>query len=213
MSSDSHWQQVYTSKATDAVSWYRPHLDRSLAFIDALGLDAGAPILDVGAGASTLVDDLLGRGFRDLTVNDIADAALAHTRARLAARLAEQRLQYRVGDITTLELPQAHYALWHDRAVFHFLADAAQRDAYVAQAARAVRGGGHLLVATFAPDGPERCSGLPVQRYDADTLAAVFAPHFTRIDDAREQHPTPFGTLQSFQYVLLRRRTAPTARA
>jgi SAM-dependent methyltransferase len=213
MGSETHWQQVYTSKATDAVSWYRPHLDRSLAFVDALGLDHDAPIIDVGAGASTLVDDLLARGFRDLTVNDIAEAALAHTRARLSARPAEQRLQCRVGDITTLELPQAHYALWHDRAVFHFLTDAARRDAYVAQSARAVRGGGHLLVATFAPDGPERCSGLPVQRYDADALAAVFAPHFTRIDDAREQHPTPFGTTQSFQYVLLRRRTAPTARA
>ena len=213
MSNERHWQQVYTTKATDAVSWYRPHLDRSLAFIDALGLDRDAPIIDVGAGASTLVDDLLARGFRDLTLNDIADAALAHTRTRLASTAADARLAYRVGDITTLDLPQAHYALWHDRAVFHFLTDAAQCDAYVAQGARAIRNGGHLLVATFAADGPERCSGLPVQRYDADALAAVFAPHFERISDARDQHPTPFGTTQSFQYVLLQRRTAPTARA
>ena len=202
----THWQQVYTTKAIDAVSWYRPHLDRSLAFIDALGLDHDAPILDVGAGASTLVDDLIARGHRDLTLNDLADAALAHTRARLATLPASVRLQYRVGDITILDLPQAHHALWHDRAVFHFLTEAAQRNAYVAQAAHAIRHGGHLLIATFAPDGPERCSGLPVQRYDADALAAVFAEHFMRIDAARELHPTPFGTTQSFQYVVLRRR-------
>lgn len=206
MSNEQHWQQVYTTKAIDAVSWYRPHLDRSLAFIDALGLDHDAPIIDIGAGASTLVDDLLARGFRDLAVNDLAEAALAQVRARLAASTTETRVHCRVGDITTLDLPAAHYALWHDRAVFHFLTEAAQRDAYVAQAARAVRHGGHLLIATFAADGPERCSGLPVQRYDADTLAAVFAPHFERLNDAREQHPTPFGTTQSFQYVLLRRR-------
>jgi SAM-dependent methyltransferase len=205
MSSEQHWQQVYTTKATDAVSWYRPHLDRSLAFIDVLGLDHDAPIIDIGAGASTLVDDLLARGFCDVTVNDLAEAALAQVQARLAASPAGARVHCRVGDITTLDLPAAHYALWHDRAVFHFLTDTAQRDAYVAQAARALRRGGHLLIATFAADGPERCSGLPVQRYDANTLAAVLTPHFERLNDAREQHPTPFGTTQSFQYLLLRR--------
>ena len=194
MEQQSHWQQVYATKATDAVSWYRPHLDRSLAFIDALGLDRDAPILDAGAGASTLVDDLLARGFRELTLNDLADTALALARQRLASSPLALNVRYRVGDITTLDLPDAHFALWHDRAVFHFLTEPAQRAAYVTQAAR-----------TFAADGPERCSGLPVQRYDADTLAAEFAPHFTRIGDAREQHPTPFGTTQSFQYVLLQR--------
>ncbi|MBL0029813.1 MAG: class I SAM-dependent methyltransferase [Rhodanobacteraceae bacterium] len=205
MEQQSHWQQVYATKATDAVSWYRPHLDRSLAFIDALGLDRDAPILDVGAGASTLVDDLLARGFRELTLNDLADTALALARQRLASSPLALNVRYRVGDITTLDLPDAHVALWHDRAVFHFLTEPAQRAAYVAQAAHTLRPGGHLLIATFAADGPERCSGLPVQRYDADTLAAEFAPHFTRIGDAREQHPTPFGTTQSFQYVLLQR--------
>ena len=194
MEQQSHWQQVYATKATDAVSWYRPHLDRSLAFIDALGLDRDAPILDVGAGASTLVDDLLARGFRELTLNDLADTALALARQRLASSPLALNVRYRVGDITTLDLPDAHFALWHDRAVFHFLTEPAQRAAYVTQAARTLRPGGHLLIATFAADGPERCSGLPVQRYDADTLAAEFAPHFTRIGDAREQHPTPFGT-------------------
>ena len=205
MDQQSHWQQVYATKATDAVSWYRPHLDRSLAFIDALGLDRDAPILDVGAGASTLVDDLLARGFRELTLNDLADTALALARQRLASSPPALNVRYRVGNITTLDLPDAHVALWHDRAVFHFLTEPAQRAAYVAQAAHTLRPGGHLLIATFAADGPERCSGLPVQRYDADTLAAEFAPHFTRIGDAREQHPTPFGTTQSFQYVLLQR--------
>ncbi|HWT17222.1 MAG TPA: methyltransferase domain-containing protein [Patescibacteria group bacterium] len=204
MTTEAHWQQVYTTKATDAVSWFRPHLDRSLAFIDALGLDRDAAILDVGAGASTLVDDLLARGFRDITLNDIADAALAHARARLGPAQASN-VHTHVGDVTTLVLPAHRFALWHDRAVFHFLTEPSQRAAYVAQAAHAVRADGHLLIATFASDGPERCSGLAVQRYDADTLAAEFAPHFERVSDAREEHPTPFGTTQSFQYVLLRR--------
>jgi len=206
MADAAHWQQVYTSKASDAVSWYRPHLDRSLAFIDGLALAPDAPILDVGAGASTLVDDLLARGLRDVTVNDLADAALDHTRARIAALPppAQSAVRYLAGDITTLALPAAHYALWHDRAAFHFLTEPAQRRAYVAQAARSLRPGGHLLIATFALDGPERCSGLPVCRYDAAALAAEFAPHFRPIADAREQHPTPFGTTQSFLYVLLR---------
>ena len=206
MGDATHWQQVYTTKATDAVSWYRPHLDRSLEFIDGLALAPDAPILDVGAGASTLVDDLLARGFRAVTVNDLADAALDHSRARIAnlPSPAHGAARFLAGDITTLALPIAHYALWHDRAVFHFLTDPAQRRAYVEQATRALRPGGHLLIATFAPDGPERCSGLPVCRYDAGTLAAEFAPHFCAIADAREQHPTPFGTTQWFQYVLMR---------
>ena len=206
MGNATNWQQVYTSKASDAVSWYRPHLDRSLAFIDNLALAPDAPILDVGAGASTLVDDLLARGFRDVTVNDLADAALQCTRARIATLppQAQQAARFLPGDITALALPTAHYALWHDRAVFHFLTDPAQRRAYVAQATRALRPGGHLLIATFAPDGPERCSGLPVCRYDAGTLAAEFAPRFVPQAEAREQHPTPFGTTQWFQYLLLR---------
>lgn len=207
MSGESHWQQVYANKATDSVSWYRPHLDRSLAFIDGLALAPADPILDVGAGASTLVDDLLARGFRDVSVNDIAAAALAHTETRLASLPEDTtaRVHFRCGDITTLDLPSAHFALWHDRAVFHFLTESGPRAAYVAQATRAVRSGGHLLIATFAADGPERCSGLPVRRYDAAALAAEFNPEFSLIDQAQEQHPTPFGTTQSFQYVLLRR--------
>lgn len=206
MGDATHWQQVYTTKATDAVSWYRPHLDRSLEFIGRLALAPDAPILDVGAGASTLVDDLLARGFRAVTVNDLADAALDHSRARVAS--LPPQLQHGAcflpGDITTLVLPTAHFALWHDRAVFHFLTDPAQRRAYVAQAARSLRPRGHLLIATFALDGPERCSGLSVCRYDAAMLAAEFAAHFRPVADAREQHPTPFGTTQSFQYLLLR---------
>jgi SAM-dependent methyltransferase len=149
---------------------------------------------------------LLARGFRDVTVNDLADAALECTRARFANLPPPARgaLRFLPGDITTLALPAAHYALWHDRAAFHFLTDAAQRAAYVEQARRALREGGHLLIATFALDGPERCSGLPVCRYDAAALAAEFAPHFTPQSEAREQHPTPFGTTQWFQYLLLR---------
>ncbi len=203
MNDTSHWESVYRSRASDSVSWYRPHLDRSLAFIDALRLDADAPVIDVGAGASTLADDLLARGYRGLHLNDMADAALAHVRVRLSA---DAPVCYHVGDITSIALPSSHFALWHDRAVFHFLTDAAQRDAYVAQAARAVFASGFLLIATFAEDGPERCSGLPVQRYDAQALAAVFATHFETREAARDMHHTPAGGTQAFQYLLMQRR-------
>ena len=173
MADAAHWQQVYTSKASDAVSWYRPHLDRSLALIDGLALAPDAPILDVGAGASTLVDDLLARGLRDVTVNDLADAALDHTRARIAALPppAQSAVRYLAGDITTLALPAAHYALWHDRAAFHFLTEPAQRRAYVAQAARSLRPGGQG--AAYAVRVSDAFSGQGLGRRLMECLMAV----------------------------------------
>lgn len=207
MSNEQHWQQVYTTKAIDAVSWYRPHLDRSLAFIDALGLDHDAPIIDIGAGASTLVDDLLARGFRDLAVNDLAEAALAQVRARLAASTTETRVHCRVGDITTLDLPAAHYALWHDRAVFHFLTTQEDREAYVKQVLRALKPGGHVIMATFGSNGPTQCSGLPVMRYAPDELHAEFGEAFTMLTHEEQMHHTPFGTDQQFIYCMCRKKT------
>jgi SAM-dependent methyltransferase len=201
MDAQAHWQDVYARKAAHETSWYREHLDTSLSFIDALRLPSDAPIIDVGAGRSNLADDLLARGFRNVTVLDIADAALADTRARLGAA----PLRYVVADVLHAELPAAHYALWHDRAVFHFLVDRAQRAAYIAQAQRALRVGGHALIATFAPDGPKQCSNLEVCRYDADALAQAFAPSFALIEARREVHRTPWGAEQAFTYALLRR--------
>lgn len=200
----AHWQSVYTIKSEAQTSWYRPHLDHSLRLIDSLHLAAAAPVLDVGGGRATLVDDLLARGHTDVGVLDLAAAALDAARQRMGA--AGVQVRWLCADILEADLPAAHYALWHDRAAFHFLIDAAARDAYVARAAHAVRAGGHAIIATFAADGPERCSGLPVMRYAATALATCFAPHFECIADNREEHHTAAGATQPFTYVLLRRR-------
>lgn len=200
-----HWQSVCTAKSEAQTSWYRPHLDHSLRLIDGLQLAAAAPVLDVGGGRATLVDDLLARGHTDLSVLDLAAAALEAARQRLGAGGAQVR--WLCADILEAELPAAYYALWHDRAMFHFLIDAVARDAYLARAARAVRVGGHAIIATFAADGPERCSGLPVARYAASDLAACFTPYFECVADSREEHHTAARATQPFTYVLLRRRS------
>jgi SAM-dependent methyltransferase len=213
----AHWQDVYGNKAEDQTSWYRPHLDLSLEIIDGLGLAPLAPIIDVGGGRSTLVDDLIGAGYRHLTVLDLSEAALAQARSRLG-RIAEG-VRWIAGDVLEAELPDAHFALWHDRAVFHFFTDDAQQQRYIGRVRAALQPGGHVLVATFAADGPERCSGLPVCRYDGDSLAQRFGAGFERVDSRRELHRTPFDSVQPFTYLLLRRsndaagantRTTPT---
>lgn len=203
MSSEAHWQAVYGRKAPDEVSWYQPHLEKSLSFIRAAGLGTDARIVDVGGGASTLVDDLLDSGYRNLAVIDLADAALQAARNRLGERA--RWVDWVVGDVTTPLLPERSVDFWHDRAVFHFLTDGAARAAYLDQVVRCVKPGGSVLVATFALDGPERCSGLPVARYDADGIHAVFGDAFDKIGDAAETHETPWGSTQSFVYCFCRR--------
>ncbi len=203
-----HWQAVYQGKSERQTSWYRPHLDASLRWIDGLDLAPDTPVIDVGGGRSTLVDDLLDRGFSDVTVLDLSDAALAQSRERLGERASS--VHWQAGDIIEVELPEAKFGLWHDRAVFHFLVEDEAQQRYVERAARAIRFGGDMIVATFAADGPERCSGLPVARYDADALAARFAPHFERLDADRDVHRTPFDTEQPFTYLLLRRHDGAT---
>ena len=198
-----HWQSVYRDKAPAQTSWFREHLDASLRLLDGLHLPAATPVIDVGGGRATFVDDVLARGFFDVTVLDIAEPALRDARERLGPSAA--RVTWLVADIIEAQLALARFGLWHDRAVFHFLVDADARQRYVAQAARAVRPGGYAIVATFAADGPERCSGLPVRRYGAAQLAAEFHPAFERVGDAREEHNTPWGTTQPFTYVVLRR--------
>jgi len=199
----AHWQAVYCDKTPPQMSWHRAHLDESLRLIDALALPTDAPVLDVGAGRSTLVDDLLLRGFADIGVLDLSSAALQDARARLGTDAL--RVHWIAADVLGADLADAHYALWHDRAVFHFLVDAGLRARYVERCARAVRAGGHAVIATFAPDGPERCSGLPVARYAAAQLAAEFAPAFEPVAETRELHLTPWNSEQAFTYVVLRR--------
>ena len=200
----AHWQSVYLDKPPMQTSWYRPHLDESLRLIAMLGLPAAAPIIDVGGGRATLVDDLLGRGFTDLTVLDLAEAALAESRQRLGGR--SDAVHWLCGDATACALPDARYLLWHDRAVFHFLTDPVDRERYIANAGRAIGPAGYAIIATFAPDGPERCSGLSVQRYGAASLHQQFAREFDLLQSSREVHCTPSGNTQPFTYVVMRRR-------
>lgn len=199
-----HWQAIYSSKGETQTSWYRPRLDESLRLIDGLDLDRRLPVIDVGGGRATLVDDLLARGFLAVTVLDLSEAALAASRERLGA--TGKDVTWNAADILKLPLPEAHYGLWHDRAVFHFLTEAGDRRRYAELAARSIRPGGYLLVATFALDGPERCSGLPICRYDPASLADAFAADFDPVNDSRELHATPMGGQQAFTYLLLRRR-------
>ena len=204
MSTRTHWDTVYRTKAADQVSWYRAHLERSLAFIEAAAPDPAAAIIDVGGGESTLVDDLVRRGHRDVTVLDVAPSAIAAAKARLGA--AAEHVHWLVADITTVELPLQRYDLWHDRAVFHFLIHPEDRAAYVRQALRAVRRGGYVVVATFGPQGPEKCSGLPVQRYDPAALSRTVGDAFELVDQCAHRHATPWDGVQSFQFSVLRRR-------
>jgi len=198
MDQRAHWETIHREKAADAVSWYRPHLDVSLQLIEELASERTAAILDVGAGQSTLVDDLVHRGYEDITVLDIAASAIDACKTRLGKRAATVR--WVTGDVTRVELKPAAYDVWHDRAVFHFLTNAENRSAYVGQLMRALKPGGHVIVATFAKDGPAQCSGLHVVRYDTAALEKEFGAAFRLVKTMEENHPTPFGTVQPFFY-------------
>lgn len=204
MQSKEHWERVYATKPTDRVSWYQPHAEHSLQLIRGTGVPLAAPILDVGGGASTLVDDLLEAGYTGLSVLDLSAAALASARRRLGDARA-QRVQWIEADVTRAALPRHGIEVWHDRAVFHFLTSADERHAYVEAVLRAVRPGGHVIVATFAEDGPTQCSGLPVVRYSADALHAEFGAPFTLLRHEKEAHRTPMGTVQQFVYCYCRK--------
>ena len=202
MDTKTHWDRVYTTKAPDAVSWYRAHLETSLALIEQAVDARSASIIDVGGGESTLVDDLLLRGYKNVTVLDVSQSAIDLTKSRLGA--AAEQVRWLVADIAKIELEPGAYDLWHDRAVFHFLTDREQRTAYVRQVARSVKPGGHIIVSTFGPEGPTRCSGLEVMRYDAESLHREFGARFRLIESSKEVHHTPFGTTQQFLYCYCR---------
>ncbi len=196
MDAQAHWEKIYTEKAPNAVSWFRPHLETSVELIGRLVPGRQLSIIDVGGGESTLVDDLLVRGYENITVLDISQTAIDGNKKRLGK--VSELVHWLVADITKIELQPSAYDVWHDRAVFHFLTAAADRVAYVRQVARAVRRGGHVIVSTFGPEGPTKCSGLDVVRYDAESLHKEFGVAFRLLGSSKELHETPFGTVQQF---------------
>jgi SAM-dependent methyltransferase len=197
-----HWESIYGKKGPQEVSWYRPHLDRSLEFIEAAGLKKDAAILDVGGGTATFVDDLLDRGYTNVTVLDISGAAIEQAKARLGKRAALAK--WLVADITEADLPEHGYDFWHDRAVFHFVQEDAARAKYVAAVRRALRLNGHIVVATFGPSAPDHCSGLPVTRYTAEGIHDQFGDEFRKVGSSSEIHKTPWGAEQEFVYCYCR---------
>ncbi len=201
---ESHWQSVYEAKQPTSVSWYRPHLDVSLALLKAAGLNTQSRVIDVGAGASTLVDDMLALGVDNITVLDISSASLEVTRRRIGERASS--VNWLVADATKHSFLPNSFDIWHDRAVLHFLVDDADAMDYVRAATSAVMVGGYLIVGGFASDGPEKCSGLPVKRRDPDELAALFQSGFLMVESRTEHHSTPGGNVQSFAYALLRKK-------
>ena len=190
-----HWERVYGSKQSTDVSWYQPRPERSLQLIRDTGISADTPIIDVGGGASTLADHLLDDGYRDVTVLDIAASAFEQCRARLGSR-AEQ-IEWIVADVTRFE-PARQYGLWHDRAVLHFLTNAADRDRYMRALEKALSPEAHLVLSTFGPQGPLKCSGLDVRRYDVDMLANLVGDLFELRSSELETHTTPGGSTQQF---------------
>ena len=200
--SQDHWEQIYRTKASSEVSWYQPEPRLSLALIRRAAPDLADPVIDVGGGASTLVDGLVAEGYHDVTVLDLAPSALTIARQRLGRRAG--RVTWIAANALEAELPAARYAVWHDRAVFHFLTDRDDRARYVARTAHAVRPGGHVIVASFGPEGPTRCSGLDVVRYSPEGVHAEFGSGFHLLDSFQEDHQTPAGAVQAFVYCLCR---------
>jgi 2-polyprenyl-3-methyl-5-hydroxy-6-metoxy-1,4-benzoquinol methylase len=198
MQPKEHWERIYSTKPTHKVSWFQEHAKRSLRLIQETGVPLSASIIDIGGGASTLVDDLLQSGYSALTVLDISGTALAIAQKRLG--LASKSIQWIEANITDVLLPIHAYDVWHDRAVFHFLISPQERHTYIKVLMRAVKPGGHVIVATFAEDGPTQCSGLPVMRYSANELDAEFGAPFILLRHEKEEHHTPCGTVQSFVY-------------
>ena len=202
MNNKEHWEKVYGTHAQDAVSWYAPHLETSLNLIYQAAADNDAAIIDIGGGEATLVDDLLSEGYRDISILDISQHAIDVARDRIGE--IANKVHWYCADITQATLPQNYFDIWHVRAVFHFLMEDAQRVRYVEQVMRSVKHGGHVIMATFGPEGPEQCSGLDVVRYDAEHLHGQFGKAFKLINSSTETHQTPMGTTQQFLYCFCR---------
>jgi SAM-dependent methyltransferase len=197
VSPQAHWETVYTQKDEQEVSWFQESPEPSLELIARTAATPASTIIDIGGGASRLVDALLVRGFNHLSVLDLSEAALAKARARLGENAAKVR--WIAADVTTWR-PDACYDIWHDRAAFHFLTESEAQRAYVERLRLALRAGGHAIIATFALDGPQKCSGLPVARHSAETIGAVLGTEFALVDTRRHEHLTPWGSVQKFQF-------------
>lgn len=198
----AHWEDVYTSKGEAEVSWFQDSPAISLELLALAGATPHSAVIDIGGGASRLVDELIARGYADVTVLDLSAKALAVAQARLGADA--DRARWIAADATQWQPPQS-YDIWHDRAAFHFLTDPEQQAAYMDRLRQALAPGGHVIIGTFAPDGPEKCSGLPVVRYDAVSLAALLGGGFALVDTRRHEHSTPWGSVQKFQFSTFRR--------
>ena len=197
-----YWENIHATKGPDDVSWFEPHASRSLALIERIMPDRAATLIDVGAGASTLVDGLLDSGYHNITVLDISSAALDRARRRLGERVASAK--WIAADILSVDLPSAAFDVWHDRAVFHFLTSEMDPARYVRQLRFALRPGGYAIIATFAEDGPTRCSGLDVVRYSGVALHDVLGHDFQPVSDTHEIHHTPWVAVQAFTYCCFR---------
>jgi len=197
----NHWQKVYSERGEAGVSWFEGRPEVSLELIARVGGTAASSLVDIGGGAARLVDALLAAGWRSVAVLDVSSLALEAAKKRLGAMAGE--VDWVVADVTAWR-PVRSFDIWHDRAAFHFLVDPADRAAYVERLAMALKPGGHAIIATFGPDGPARCSGLPVVRYDPQTLVATLGPAFELVDSRRHVHATPFGTAQAFQFSVIR---------
>ena len=202
----AHWENVYTTKGENEVSWFQESPAPSLELIVQAGATSNSAIIDIGGGASRLVDHLVEQGFEDVTVLDLSGAALAAAKSRLESQLGASagRVNWIVADATTFE-PVKPYDIWHDRAAFHFLTDTNDRAAYIDRLGRGLKIGGHAIIATFAPDGPEKCSGLPVARYDGTSLARTLGAAFRQLHTQRHEHATPWNSRQIFQFSIFRR--------
>lgn len=198
-----HWEQVYLTKNTEEVSWFQSHASRSLKLIRACASPSEA-VIDVGGGASKLIDDLLASGFTDLSVLDISGTALDLTKQRLGDKAS--RVNWYESSVTTADLAKEAYDVWHDRAVFHFLVSPSDRQRYIQKMQQSLRADGWVVMATFADDGPEKCSGLPVMRYTASTLTETLGEGFKLVKHEKEQHQTPGGSIQSFLYCLFQKK-------
>src|SRR6185437_3988364 len=202
MNTRAHWEKIYSTKPPDALSWYTPHLEKSLALIERASSGSSSSIVDVGGGESTLAGDLLARGYQHVSVLDISETALAVAKQRLGPRAS--RIHWLVADVTSVFCRPCSYDVWHDRAVFHFMTLPEQRSAYVHAVARAVRPGGHAIVSTFGPEGPTKCSGLDVVRYDDRLLHDQFGERFRLLENLQELHSPAFGPTHQFQYCFCR---------
>jgi len=201
-SRQAHWENVYTTKGENEVSWFQQSPAPSFELITQAGATHASAIIDIGGGASRLVDHLVGQGFEDVTVLDLSGAALEAAKRRLERRA--DPVHWVVADATAWE-PAKAYDIWHDRAAFHFLTEEKDRAAYIARLTRGVKAGGHAIIATFALDGPEKCSGLPVARYDSASLARTLGSKFLLVHTRRHEHATPWGSRQMFQFSVFRR--------